>query len=103
MKFFIAFGAIILSGLIAAQFISVFVVPPIGAVPKGGTIIISRLSALSFIDSPDGWCERNTGSVTLLCRGMVLGKIGQEATIIARLPYSQWLYEISTGGKVYDR
>lgn len=103
MKFLIGLGAVVLAGLIGAQFVSIFVVQPIGAVPDGRTLIISRLNSLRFIDSADGWCERETGQVTLLCRGMTAAKVANQATIYARLPYSEYLYKISTNGKIYDR
>ena len=48
--------------------ITIFVIPPIGAVPEGKTIIITRLNKTEFIDSPDGMCERIQGGVSLLCR-----------------------------------
>lgn len=83
--------------------ITIFVVPPIGAVPEGRTLIISRLAATAFIDSADAVCERIQGSVNLLCRGMVLGAVAQNATIYLRLPYSESLYLVSTGGKVYEK
>jgi hypothetical protein len=34
---------------------------------------------------------------------MVLGQVGQKATIRLRLPCAETLYSISTGGKKYDR
>jgi hypothetical protein len=83
--------------------VTVFVVPPIGAVPEGRTLIMSRLKGTQFIDSADAMCERIQGGVSLLCRGMVLGQIGQNATVYLRLPYSETLYSISTGGRKYDR
>ena len=83
--------------------ITIFVVPPIGAIPEGKTVIIGRLNKTDFIDSPDGMCERIQGGVSLLCRGVVLGAVIDKATILLRLPYSSWLYSISTGGKKYDR
>ena len=83
--------------------ITIFVVPPIGALPEGRTVIITRLNKTEFIDSPDGMCERIQGGVSLLCRGMVMGAVIEKSTILLRLPYSSWLYSISTGGKTYDR
>lgn len=83
--------------------ITIFVVPPIGAIPDGKTVIISRLNKTEFIDSPDGMCERIQGGVSLLCRGMVIGAVIEKSTILLRLPYSSWLYSISTGGKIYER
>lgn len=83
--------------------ITIFVVPPIGALPEGKTVIITRLNKTEFIDSPDGMCERIQGGVSLLCRGMTMGAVIEKSTILLRLPYSAWLYSISTGGKTYDR
>jgi hypothetical protein len=82
---------------------SIFVVQPIGAVPEGRTLIISRLTNMGFIDSADAMCERLQGQVNLLCRGVILGAVGEKAQIYARLPYSPWLYQWSTGGVFYDR
>ena len=72
--------------------LTLFVIPPIGALPEGRTVIITRLNKTEFIDSPDAMCERIQGGVSLLCRGMVMGAIVEKATILARLPYSSWLY-----------
>ena len=80
-----------------------FVIPPIGALPEGRTVVITRLNKTEFIDSPDAMCERIQGGVSLLCQGMVMGAVVEKATILVRLPYSSWLYSISTGGKSYDR
>lgn len=92
--------ALVFLGLLATQ-LSIFVVPPIGAVPEGRTLIISRLNRGEFIDSADAMCERIQGGVNLLCRGLVLGAVAENATLFARLPYNESLYLISTGGKSY--
>ena len=94
--------AAVLAVLIYTQ-LTIFVIPPIGALPEGKTIIITRLNKTEFIDSPDGMCDRIQGGVSLLCRGMIMGLIIEKSTILLRLPYSSWLYSISTGGKEYDR
>ena len=83
--------------------ITIFVIPPIGAVPEGKTIIISRLNKTNFIDSADAMCERMQGGVNLLCRGILLGAVLEKSTIYLRLPYSEQLYLISTDGKKYSR
>jgi hypothetical protein len=82
--------------------LTVFVVPPIGAVPEGRTVVILRLNKTEFIDSPDAMCERIQGGVSLLCRGLILGAVAEKPTILVRLPYSATLYQISTGGKTYE-
>lgn len=94
---------VLVVGFVVWSQISIFVVQPIGAAPEGRTLVISRLQASAFIDSADAMCERIQGGVNLLCRGMVLGQVGQNATVYLRLPYSETLYWISTGGRTYDR
>lgn len=103
MKGWIAVAACLIIIIVGAQFISIFVVQPIGAVPEGRTIIITRLTNVNFIDSADAICARKMGGVSLLCRGAMLGRVSQEANVLVRLPYSSFLYGISTGGAKYDR
>ena len=83
--------------------LTLFVIPPIGALPEGRTVIITRLNKTEFIDSPDAMCERIQGGVSLLCRGTVVSAALDQPAALPRLPYSSWLYSISTGGKSYDR
>jgi len=96
-------GACVAILLAASTQITFFLVPPIGAIPEGKTIIITRLNKTQFIDSADAMCERMQGGVSIMCRGITLAAVASKATIIARLPYSSTLYEISTGGKTYER
>lgn len=96
---------LLIAGIVAAVAIAIytqitiFVVPPIGAVPEGRTVIMLRLNKTNFIDSADAICERIQGSVSLLCRGMTMAGVVNNTKILARLPYSESLYLISTGGK----
>jgi hypothetical protein len=55
--------------------LNIFVVQPIGAVPEGKTLIISRLNKTEFVDSADAMCERLQGGVSLMCRGLMLGAV----------------------------
>lgn len=89
--------------LIAYTQLTIFVVPPIGAVPKGRTVVILRLNITNFIDSPDALCERTQGGVSLLCRGAMLAGVLEKSKILVRLPYSESLYLLSTKGKKYSR
>lgn len=82
---------------------TLFVIQPIGALPEGKTLLISRMDKTNFIDSPDAMCERLAGGVSLLCRGMMMGAIAEKAVIFVRLPYSEWLYKVSTDGKEYGK
>lgn len=101
-KAFIAAGIALLCLVIYTQ-ITIFSVPPIGAVPEGKTVIMLRLNKTNFIDSADAMCVRIQGYVNLLCRGMTMSAVVNATTIIARLPYSETIYKISTGGNTYDR
>ena len=83
-------------------FCGFYSVPPIGAMPEGRTILVWRNSGEQFFDSPDAVCMRRLGGVSLLCRGMALGRAPTDR-IILRLPYSQWAYLQSTGGNSFDR
>jgi len=89
--------------VVAYTQLTLFVVPPIGAVPEGKTVVILRLNKTNFIDSPDALCERIQGGVSLLCRGVIMGRVLEKSKIIMRLPYSESLYLISTDGKTYSR
>lgn len=74
--------------------VRVFVVQPIGAVPDGRTLIVSGVSKLQAIDSPDAVCDR-VGTVNLFCRAGVIASVVKNGKIWLRLPYSQFLYNLS--------
>ena len=82
---------------------TIFVVQPIGALPEGATVVIWRTGKLNFIDSADGFCARESGGVSLLCRGAVLAAVVKNNQILLRLPYSETLYQVSTDGKTYEK
>jgi len=91
-------------GLFAAyNLLTLFVVQPIGAVPEGRTLVILRLNKTTFIDSADAMCDRISGGVSLLCRGVMLAAVANKSQILLRLPYSEILYLVSTGGKRYAK
>ena len=85
--------------------LTLFIVPPIGAVPEGRTLVLWRYSVteageikglnLEFIDSADAICARHLGHVNLLCRGVMLGAVAGGSTILLRLPYSELLNSIA--------
>ena len=78
-----------------SQSITIFLIPPIGALPEGKTLIISRMNKTKFLDNADAMCRREIGYVNLLCRGITLGAIAENASIYAKLPFSEILYELS--------
>lgn len=103
-KWIIGAVVVLAAGLIVSTQITLFIIQPIGALPEGKTVVITRMGPkLHFIDSADGLCAREMSGVSLLCRLMATGAVMKEATVIARLPYSEWLYLISTGGKTYEK
>ena len=103
MKKLLAVGICAATAIAIYTQITLFVVPPIGAVPEGRTVVMLRLNKTNFVDSPDAMCERIQGGVSLLCRGMVMAAVVEKTKIIARLPYSDWLYLVSTDGKRFER
>jgi len=80
---------------------TIFVIKPVGAIPEGKTLIVSRFYNSNFIDSADAICERLEGKVDSLCRMAVLKTVTNDAKRQVRLPYSETLYLISTNGKKY--
>ena len=86
--------------------VGVFVLQPIGAVPEGATVLYWRFGTnMSFISSADGMLLDNDQGVSLLGRGIVLGKVGElmEQRKIVSLPYSRSLYLLSTGGREFEK
>ena len=78
--------------------LGVFSIQPIGAVPKGATIIYFRLGLnTDFISSADGISLKATGKVSLLSRGIVLAQFSKliKDRKITALPYSEFLYKFS--------
>ncbi|MCP3732996.1 hypothetical protein M9978_21510 [Sphingomonas sp. MG17] len=83
-------------------FCGFYTVQPIGALPDGATAIVWRESGEPFFNSADALCLERVGYVSLLCRGMAMGR-GPTDRIIVRLPYMDWAYSLSTGGQSFDR
>lgn len=97
----IVFAGASIAFLVIASQITIFVIQPLGMLPEGKTLVISRMSNTKFIDSADAICERTQGGVSLLCRIAALGGTLKNARVYMRLPYMSWLYEIANGGKQY--
>jgi len=106
-KGFVALLVVLGLGVALSTQVTLFVVPPIGAVPDGRTLVILRLQGdefeTKFIDSADAICERHMGGVNLLCRGIALAAIGENATVLVRLPYVEFLEGVANGGVLYGR
>jgi hypothetical protein len=83
-----------------------FVIQPIGAIPKGGTIWYLRAGTnFRFIESADGLSMKYNGGVSLMSRMLFMGKATEiiMPRKILQLPYIAGLYSISTGGTSFDQ
>ncbi len=107
-KIIISLIGIFLVALFFRIFCGIFVIQPIGAIPKGATIVYWRSGIdlnLDFISSADGMLEKSGAGVSLLGRGIVLGTVAEPITKkeIFRFDYSETFYLWSTGGKKYSK
>jgi len=96
-------AAVVVVAFASSFFLTLFVVQPIDAVPEGRTLIVSRSENMEFIDSADAICAREMVNVSHFCRTGALADVINTRQIYARLPYSEWLYKISTDGKSYEK
>lgn len=95
-------GLVLAVAVAYAAGVRIFVIQPIGAIPKGITAVVTGSPGLRFLDSPDAFCMREQGYVNLLCRGMIAGRVVKNGRILLRLPYSDFLYGL-TGAPDVDR
>ena len=98
----IALGAAAVFAILFYACCGFYSVQPIGALPDGGTAIVWRESGEPFFNSADALCLERMGGVSLMCRGMAMAKAPTDR-IIVRLPYQEWAYSASTGGKEFGQ
>jgi hypothetical protein len=79
-----------------------YTIQPIGALPEGVTLVVWRKTGEPFFNSPDAHSIKTTGGVSLLSRGLSMAYAPKDR-IILRLPYLEFAYLQSTGGKKFDR
>jgi hypothetical protein len=101
LKWIVSFVSLAAISIVIATQLTIFVIPPIGAIPEGKTLIITRLTEMQFVDSADAMCLRKMNGVSILCRAMALGAVSKNSNILLRLPYSGYLYLWTTGGVTY--
>lgn len=109
-------------GMVVRNNMTIFVIPPLNALPEGKTVILwgpkqvdftvwrmggrgffpfhesKGHTLLRFIDNADAICTRDV-EPTVLCRAAVLGAFADNATIVARLPYNETLYMAAAEAK----
>lgn len=101
-KIFITLICIIVCFVI---FCGIFVIQPIGAIPEGVTIVYWRFGLnLPFIASADGLLDKTGTGVSLLGRALIIGSIADiiKQRELFRLPYCEFIYLCSTGGRKYE-
>ena len=99
---YLLWAIIIIVLIIVYTQIGLFTIQPIGAIPDGITLLVLRSPGRPFLDSADRMCIDTLEHVSLLCRGMAMGTVVEEYTIILRLPYMEWAYLGSTNGMTYE-
>ena len=96
----------IISGLLFRFFCGIFVIHPMRAIPEGTTIVYFRTGLnLPFISSADEILDKSGAGVSLLGRGVLIGKLAEQLKEkeIFRFGYSKTLYLWSTDGKVFEK
>lgn len=87
-------------------FFGIFVIQPIGALPKGATIVYWRFDLnLPFIASADGLLDASGQGISLMGRGLMLAGLAEPIIKreIIRFGYNETLYLWSTEGKKYEK
>lgn len=88
-------------GILVTQ-VGFYSIPPIGAVPEGATWLVWKASGEPFFNSADALCLERAGGVSLLTRALALAQAPKNR-IILKLPYWEFAYLRSTGGKQFER
>ena len=99
-------AAVIILLIFVRTTLGVFVIQPIGAVPDGTTIVYWRIGTnFDFIESADGLVQKTGAGLSLFTRGLALAAASEPIVEreLLRLPYSSFLYGLTTGGEYYDR
>ncbi|BCS88584.1 hypothetical protein [Pseudodesulfovibrio sediminis] len=76
--------------------VTVFVIPPMGFVTKGKTVVIPRPDGMGFLENAESACEQTSGPENLLCQALVLKDVSTEAEVLVRFPYSSTLDSLSS-------
>ena len=77
-----------------------------GAIPEGTSIVYFKTGLnLPFIASADGILDNSSAGVSLLGRGILIGKLAKpiKDQEIFRFGYFETLYLCSTDGKTYEK
>jgi hypothetical protein len=86
--------------------IGIFVIQPIGAIPEGTTIVYWRVGTnFDSVESADGLVQKTGAGLSLFTRGIALAAAAEPVVQreIFRMPYSSFLYGLTTGGEYYDK
>jgi hypothetical protein len=81
--------------LAMAHYWSVFIVPPIPALPVGATLVVWRVADKPLIDSADAWCKRMSVNSSVQCRTLAFAA-AKSGGIFLDLPYSGLLDRLAS-------
>lgn len=88
--------AIAIIAAVAIYGLRLFVIPPIGALPDGATVIIAGAPPeIQLVESADAMCLREADMQNLLCRGAMLALVANKMQRVAVLPYSRFLDRVA--------
>jgi len=79
-----------------------YTIQPSGALPEGSTWLVWKARGEPYFNSPDAVSLKAIGSVSLMSRGFALAHAPKDR-IILRLPYWDFAYLRSTGGKRFKK
>lgn len=92
---------VVTASIFSYHFLTIFVVPKIGAVPDGVTIIMWRTEEMKFIDSAESICFRKRETSKFCMLGVFVSVVNSEdEIIIMKLPHVQFLEDIASYNKV---
>ncbi|MEN8214252.1 MAG: hypothetical protein ABFR19_07800 [Pseudomonadota bacterium] len=93
----LAIGIPVLLVAVAYSQLTLFIMPPVGLTPDGKTLVMRRLDQGDFIDCAESLCYRRHTWVSPLCLFSTTSRALESPTVLASLPYSEYLYRVSVG------
>lgn len=76
-------------GYFCYNYITIFSIPPIGALPEGATIVIWKDERMEFLDSAEWMCLRIEEDSSNICQFKYLSMVMQGPDPILKLSYTK--------------
>jgi hypothetical protein len=96
----VALGILVVLLLVVVLKVGVYTSAPIGSLSEGRTLVVWRVSGEPFFNSAEGKCLRAWGEVSMNCHLEAIARAPVDR-IIFLLPYMEWAYLLSTGGRKF--